>query len=809
MRKLSVKIAIILSAILITTIAATSTLVFLVNRGTLTHIIEQKIKASTNIDINIADIHLNIFSDFKLKQVSVKGLSNQKHFTLECNTLAIHYKPLDLLKRRIESIDLSDVQVILDIENAETIAPPSSHYYKSIPFSLKDVYPERLLIENVSLNNTKIITTIGDYISTFTELNTQVKEVQSVKPFAVSIQGIFSVSNLRNTTHTDLTGKININTKYSLTDDKLTILDNSHFLVNNSEKFSISGNAFSILNSPEIHCNISGNPLLETFKPMLPEKYKHWSLNGTISTDTAIDYIVKNKSRAMTAITALSLSKLGFASPDYDYFAEGINGHIKIILNTDINFKKFSFDTNGILEPFLVQLGKFTTDMKNRKTHLSINGNYDMQNNNLNGVKGVLSWDSLGTLTALGEILSISGNPLLDMNIELEKIDNAALFETFVKDTVEYSNPELYNVNIDGESNTRFYIKGSRNDLTINGHLNVKDLSLIYGNISIEDASVDLPVSMAYPRSKALIRKQDIPESQYGTVQFENFSYGPLEIENIRFNPLIISNNFFIKGSFNVPVFDGTIDIVNVSVENIINSDRKIELGFQLNNISLEALTTTYKLTPFEGILSSSAMTFQQQGQRLHSNDEINIKLFGGEITIRDLTLNNFLKPMTGIGFSAKVKHLNLGKMSNTYREWGNITGIINGNIQDFKIVEGEPSSFEIEMKTETYPDIKQTVSTKFLKNFIPGIGKVLDKVGFTNYKYAVMGLHARLENDYIKLQGAVRENGKELFMKGAGMKRLEIVFPNVDKKVPFKTFLSSFKGVLGSDIDGTQVQFK
>ena len=164
---------------------------------------------------------------------------------------------------------------------------------------------------------------------------------------------------------------------------------------------------------------------------------------------------------------------------------------------------------------------------------------------------------------------------------------------------------------------------------------------------------------------------------------------------------------------------------------------------------------------------------------------------------------------MTEIGFSAEVKHLDLGKMSNTYREWGNITGIINGNIQEFKIAAGEPSSFDIEIKTENYPGIKQTVSTKFLKNFVPGIGKVLDKVGFTNYKYAVMGLHAHLENDYVKLRGAVRKDGKELFMKGAGMKRLEIVFPNVDKKVPFKTFLSSFKGMLDSDIDGTQVQFK
>ena len=312
MRKLSVKIAIILFAILTTLTTAIFTLSFLVNSGKLTHVIERQIKANTNFDISIADIHLNIFSNLQLKQISVKGFSDQKQITLECNTFTVHYKPFDLLRRHIESIDSSDVQIVLDIESEKAIAPPSPHDYESRPFSLKDVYPERLLIENISLNNVKVKTATGGYLFTLTESNTQVKKVQSVKPIAISTRGTFLVSNLRNT-HTDLTGEIDINTKYSLPNDELTILGNSHFLVNDSEGFSVSGNVFSIFDSPEIHCNISGNPLLETFKSIVPEKYKNWSLNGTISTDTSIDYIVKNQSWTMTAITGLSFSKLGFA----------------------------------------------------------------------------------------------------------------------------------------------------------------------------------------------------------------------------------------------------------------------------------------------------------------------------------------------------------------------------------------------------------------------------------------------------------------------------------------------------------------
>jgi len=807
MRKLTVKIAIILFAVLITIIAAISTLVFLINNGKLTHSIERWIKTNKDFDIKIKDIHLGIFSDLQLKQISIKGFSDQKQFTLGCNALTIHYKPFDLLKRRIKKIDVSDVQINLNTEKKDTIPSPPSADVEIPVFNIKDFYPVSLFIEDLSINNIKIQIATDDYVIASTEMNMQVQEVQNEKPFGISIKGDFSISNRQNDSPPKLSGEIDINTKYSLSDDELTILDSSYFLVNDLEKFSINGKAYSILSSPEINCNISCKSLSEAFKSLIPEDYKEWSFSGNISIDTTIDYA--DKSQKMTVITDVFLYKLKFTSPDYDYFGEGINGQIRINTNTDNGFKRFSFHTDGTFEPFLIQLGEFTTDMKNRKTHLSFDSNYDADKKLLSEIKGSLFWDNTGTITVTGDTLILTDNPHIDMNIEMKILSNAAFFETFVKDTIQYSNPALFNSRIDGESHARFNITGVKDAFAVDGHISTKELNFGYGKINTEGINIDLPISIAYPRSKTLIRKPDIPDSQYGTVQLKRLSYDPLEIKDIQINPIVISNNFFIKDPFKIPVFDGTIDLRNVSVENAINHDRKIRFEFQFNDINLENMTTTYNLTPFEGTLNSSIVSFQQQGQKLYSKDEIKIKLFGGDITISDLTLNNFLEPMTEIGFSAEVNHLDLGQMSNTYREWGNITGIINGRIKDFKLVAGEPSSFEIEMKTENYPDVKQTVSTKFLKNFVPGIGKVLDKVGLTNYKYAIMGLHARLENDYIKLQGAVREGGKELFMKGAGMKKLEIVFPNVDRRVPFKTFLNSFKGILGSDFEDTQIQFK
>ena len=133
MRKLSVKIAIILFAILITIIAAISTLVFFINSGKLTHFIERRIKTNANFDIKINDIHLDFFSALQLKQISVTGFSGQEQFTLGCNAITISYKPFDLLKRRIKGIDISDIQIILNTEREKTIDSPSSQDYEIPP----------------------------------------------------------------------------------------------------------------------------------------------------------------------------------------------------------------------------------------------------------------------------------------------------------------------------------------------------------------------------------------------------------------------------------------------------------------------------------------------------------------------------------------------------------------------------------------------------------------------------------------------------------------------------------------------------
>ena len=534
MQKLTVKITIIFFAVFATIIAALSTLVILINHGKLTSFIEHRINTISNLDIKIADIHLNIFSGLELKQVSLQEISHRDQFNFECKAITIQYNPLDLLKRHIKSINLSDVQINLKVEK-KTSSTTSLHHTPPLPytFNINDFYPENLLIEKVSVNNSKILVTSGNYLCALSEIDILVSDIQPVKPFDIKVNGNFSISDNTKATQSNLHGEIDIKSNFNLSNSELIFLDGSNiladrpnlnvgkytfkaksleipieatlslfdskktlnaggkFIVHNgqlmlpnlqitaidiptnftidypnqitlSSKF-INGNLnykkthYTInkiisniktninLKQPEsimfqtqiyttfsdpasingtidmrnkiirettfnIH-NIRCKDISETFKAIIPEKYKEWSLNGNISIDTFIDTTVdnanKDKSQKIKATTNLSLSKLKFASPDYDYFGEGISGYMKMNANTDYDFSKMSFGANGTLEPFIVQLGEFTTDMRNRKTHLSINSNYDILKKHLTEIKGALSWDNLGAITAEGNIINL------------------------------------------------------------------------------------------------------------------------------------------------------------------------------------------------------------------------------------------------------------------------------------------------------------------------------------------------------------------------------------------------------------------
>ncbi|NOG83617.1 MAG: hypothetical protein HND49_07365 [Planctomycetes bacterium] len=1007
MKKPKLIISFIFLGLILLVISGVSIVVVLVNTGKLTALIEQQVRKTTNMDINIGNVHVDPFSGLTLSHISIRDKEPRESFTLMGKSCTVTYNLLEVLTGNIAKISLSDIDIFVDTDVIQQVESATLPDKKTASFNIGDRIPHYVHVGDISIDNAKIqLKSTGNTI-TVTEIDLHMSDFHSTGNPGFSFSGRVTLSTSQSD-HSPIPGDVKMNGTYDLVEDTLTLADTSHILLNQNTLFEIVGNIHSLTDTPTVNlkidarninidtipsmltpfgldmsslptvkgeCNtrfslqgnrdaltiqshisikdlslgnenlifktkgleipfvvhtspsgaknkltiegrcmitegellidneqmmtidlpiifslkyphtlavsspsmkgnffvdntpipiselisdlqmnlnldqpnsikfetsiqttfsdplfLSGtfdkeaevvrdftmklddidcNAISRTMEKLIPEHLRELDLKGCLSLDATLNSLSINKRENTFMSSNISLNGVGFTSPDYEYFGENMNGNIETDITLDALTNRFSFHTTCLVEPFLVQLGTFTTDMRKRQTLLSLSGAYTSLDKNLSNISGTLAWDDIGAITIAGEVLQLPHEPHIDLELTMEGLSHTPLFDTFVKDTIQYSHPSLFQSNIEGELNGQFRFFGSQNALDVDGEIKISKTSLTHKDISIEDLNLNIPISLTYPTSTNNIQKQDIPDSQYGTMSIRELRQGPLRLEGLRLRPIIISNNFYIQSPLRIPVFGGTIAINDVAIENIITPDREVKLALQLQDINLEKITNTYRLTPLEGTLNSSLIPLEQKNDRLHSQGEMNIAVFGGDITISDLTLSNFLTPLMGIEFSAKISDLSLGKMSATYKDWGGITGVVNGDIEDFKLVAGEPSSFDIQVKTKKVDNIKQTVSTKFLKKFVPGIGTVLEKFGLTNYRYAVMGLHAILENDYITLQGAVREEGKDLFMKGAGFKKLEIVFYDANKKIQFKKFMNSFQGIMSSDFEETQVQIK
>ena len=553
--------------------------------------------------------------------------------------------------------------------------------------------------------------------------------------------------------------------------------------------------------------SIRGADLAVIAKPLMDPQYKEWSFGGNISLNTTIDSFNSSDQENINIETDINIAHVEFSSPDYDYFGEGISGKYNFKVTSDNEFNPISFKTHGDLEPFLIGLNAFTTDMDNRKTTVSFDGNVDIKNDIISDLNAIIYWKDMGSFAIKGDIKDLSTNPDISLNLNMTELSNADIFKTFLKDSVEYTSPALFNTTITGKSNAELFVKGTKESLRIKGNFRVNNCDVQFGNTTVKDFNMEFPVSITYPTYKQEQDPQTKEDLKDAIIRIKETTYDFITINDLKMDAKLRNNSFSLKKPVIIPLFGGSFNINKLFVQDILNYDKNCILSFQLKNINLKEVSEAAGITPFEGNVETSEITFRQEGDSLFTDGEVRFSTFGGEIIINDLRVTGLMTPLMGIGFSAEVHHLNLGMMSSTFKEWGSVGGILEGKINNFKFVAGEPSNFDIELKTVKTNGIKQVISANILKSFVPGVGGVLDNLGFTRYNYKVIGFNAKLANDYITFRGAIKDDGKEFFMKGAGLKKIDIVFSNIDKKIKFSRFIKSFESMMSSDFDETKAE--
>jgi hypothetical protein len=298
--------------------------------------------------------------------------------------------------------------------------------------------------------------------------------------------------------------------------------------------------------------------------------------------------------------------------------------------------------------------------------------------------------------------------------------------------------------------------------------------------------------------------------------------------------PLLPEQGFLRIGEFQNPLL--TLKPVDIAVRAGMNALSIEPLGLPVFGGRLELGRTTFRLDPASGALAGvgslvlrdidiarfpvQSPQFKLTGKiqaefpRLDiSSERIAVSgrgaasVFGGQIVLRDLGVAKPFDPGRSISLNVDLVDLDLKKLTDEV-PFGEVTGIVRGEIRGLVITYGQPESFHFRLESVPVKGVPQTFSLKAVDNLTVlssgqqasgGMGGFWLSLA-RGFRYSKLGIVSTLRNDTFTLNGTIHEGGIEYLVKKPSLFGISVVNREPGKSISFKEMTGRLKRVGQSD---------
>ncbi len=468
--------------------------------------------------------------------------------------------------------------------------------------------------------------------------------------------------------------------------------------------------------------------------------------------------------------TDLKITDGAFSSFDATQAGEGI----ALALSGEFGYKRpekvMNFSVQTRASGFELLLGPFYGDFKKREMGLSVAGAYREKKDLLEITKGNFHIRKMGALLFDGRISHITKDPRFHAEITLRELENRRAFDFFIRETFQESFPVLSRLELDGRSSFSLLLQGGREKIEVTGTVQMEDLAVRdpKSGLDLTGARLFLPVDLSYP--KAFQRK---PVRQYGVFSIRRLNWRTLTFEKVRLFPVIRENSLLFREGITLPLFGGKVVLGDLSYRNLLSPDRTLRFTLTASGMDLSAAGGFLGMPYLTGSLSARIPRAEWKGKSLMTDGEVNLKLFGGEMKIRKISAHDLFTPVASLQSTIECREIDLGRLTGIF-EFGRISGILEGEINDLVISNGQPQSFTARIETVRRKGVPQRISVEALEKIsVLGSGSsggILTRGiyrFFKEYRYQKMGFSGRLRNDHFLLKGVEREGRKGYLVKG------------------------------------------
>ena len=493
----------------------------------------------------------------------------------------------------------------------------------------------------------------------------------------------------------------------------------------------------------------------------------------------------------------LGLADAGFSTADDSIVCEGMELKISERFDFSLPFNNINFKVTSEATGFDLLAGRFYGSFQDKSLIINLDGKYTKSGDSLHLSESSMGLSGIGTLLVSGDIFNISESPLLNVGSRLKDISNSAVYDFFVRETFQEQAPFLSQLQVNGTTSANLFIKGTSDRFTARGNIGVTGMDIAGGNeITFAGINISLPLDISYPEAA-----HGGGEDQFGFVKIENVFVKELNFTDIEFFPAVRQNDLVFKEDIALPVLGGDIIFKNIAYRNLLHPERDLGLSMEIHNIDLSEASALMKLPKFTGSLSGIIPKASFTGNMLRTEGEIVLRLFGGEMTISELSIDNVFSPIASMKSTVEFEGIDLDKLTGTF-DFGHISGIFKGRIEDLIIVNGQAESFRASVATVRKKGVDQKINVEALKKIsILGTGSsasILD-MGiyrlFKEYRYKKMGFNASLRNDKLILVG-VESRGDVGYLVVGGVLPPKVDVFTYNQNISFREMVKRLKRI-------------
>jgi hypothetical protein len=407
---------------------------------------------------------------------------------------------------------------------------------------------------------------------------------------------------------------------------------------------------------------------------------------------------------------------------------------------------------------------RFYVNLKNRPA--SVGGSVRRAGSRLDFERVELAVDAVGRVGAGGSYDLAGGAHSL--RAQLEVGDLAQLFAVAVREPFQESVPALGGVQVGGRLRARATaVGGGSQAQRVEAEIAVENASIDAAGpaIRVRDLDVDLPLVLAEATFSAPPRS--------GRIAIGALDLGGIDVPATEIGLSVRPNRVSLAAPLEVRLLGGKLGIERFGVARSNGGVPEVNLDLSLERLDLRRLTRAMGWPALAGAISGRIPDVRLVESAIRSDAEIRVQVFGGEVRIRDLRLDEVFSPVPALALDVDFENVSLGDLTEAF-DVGHVSGIASGAAKNLVLVDGQPVSFEAWIETVEQAGVDQRISVTAVRqlSILGGSGGDPLTQGilsfFDDYRYARMGFRARLENDRFYLRGVESEDGKEYLVVGS-----------------------------------------